>query len=77
MLVLARIHIEIIHVLATYEISDEPKTVCEKKLNDGNKIHKFFRRCFEIDLLLFSFAYFITLNSAFEYRLLWQFVIFC
>ena len=65
--------------VVTNEISRERRTVSEesRKLNDRNKVHKSFRRRFEVDFLMFSFAYFMTLNSAFKYRNLWQLVILC
>ena len=56
------------------EKENEPKFLvneeqCVKKvkeLKDLSKVHKLFRRCFKIDLLIFFiFAYFMTLNSAF------------
>ena len=53
---------------------------CVKKDKNG-KIETKFKSCSDAVLKLIyqflNFAYFMTLNSAFKYRILWQFVILC
>ena len=65
--------------VVTNKFFGERRTVCEKRQN--GKIETKFTSCSDAVLKLIyqclHFAYFMTLNSAFKYLNLWQFVILC